>query len=396
MASRTNWLIPAFVLGTAIVVFIEFMVVGLVPTFVDELHISMGKAAALVSVFALAAGVLGPVVTVWFNRGRPRIVLPIILGVYGLSCLFVASLPAYWLLFAVRLAQGALLTPFLGIASATAGALAKPGRAGQAIGRVTLGTVVGGVLAVPASLALANAFGWRTVFFGFGLLAFAAAACIGRAVPAAVRLPAPAKRTTETLRTFRFAAHLVLTVLVFTAMFATYTYVAPLFEDVLHMPPNAAAVALFAFGAAGIVGNWSASHVVDRNPLIATIVVIVVLALVTAALPFATGRWVLIAVVIALWGMAHNGAFVANLVRVIFAAGDAPALGAALNISAANVGIGLGALWGGAVVNYGGLKSVGFATVIAALLAFFVALLLIRTERQAFGSSSSKRSTDAG
>lgn len=379
-----RWVMPSFTVGTAIIVSMQFMVVGLVPTLAEQWHIPLQQVAWLVTGFSLSAGLIGPVLTSVFGRARPGAALPLILVLFGLSGLVAAALPSYPVMLIIRLCQGALLTPFFSIASATAAALAQHqrGRAGKAVGRVTLGTIVGSVLGVPVALALAHSYDWQTVFAGLGVLALGAAGCTVATVPRLFR-PSPVRsRSTKALRSTYFVAHLVLSVLVFTAMFAAYTYIASFLEDVLYMSPNVAAIALLGFGLAGVVGNWAAAQVVDRNPLRATMVVIAVLVMVTVLLPLALRHWLLIALTLALWGFVHNAAFVVNLVRAIFAAGDAPALGAALAVSAANVGMATGALWGGIVVGRVGIRWIGLGTVTAGLLALVVGWLLMRSAAQ--------------
>lgn len=398
----------ALILGTATVVSMQFMVVGLVPEFVEHLGIPLQRAAWLVSVFGLSAGIIGPFVTIGFSRGRPGRVLPLILALFGLSGLIAVLWPSYPMLIVVRLCQGALLTPFLSIAAATAAALAQQGLAGRSIGRVILGTVIGSVLAVPAALALAHSHGWQTVFAVLSMSTFIAAICVEAAVPRSFTFPAQhpgearttkvpeASRASEVWRVpevsgasrarvspaftalwnAAFVAHLMLSALIFTAMFSTYTYIATFLTEVLRMPPNLSAVALLEFGLAGIAGNWAASQVVDRQPLIVTMVVVGVLVMATALLPAAAQHWVLTALILALWGAAHNAAFVACLVRVMFAAGETPALGGALNISVANVGMAAGAMWGGKVVAYFGVRWVGLGTATVGILALVVGWLL--------------------
>ncbi|PSD28960.1 MFS transporter, partial [Stenotrophomonas maltophilia] len=86
------------------------------------------------------------------------------------------------------------------------------------------------------------------------------------------------------------------------------------------------------------------------------------------------GAFALIA--LAVWGVAHTALFPLCQVRVMRAAPQAQALAGTLNVSAANAGIGLGALLGGGAIERFGLASLGAVGAAVALLAIAAGLLL--------------------
>ncbi|WP_238378214.1 hypothetical protein [Stenotrophomonas maltophilia] len=85
-------------------------------------------------------------------------------------------------------------------------------------------------------------------------------------------------------------------------------------------------------------------------------------------------------IALALWGVAHTALFPLCQVRVMRAAPQAQALAGTLNVSAANAGIGLGALLGGGAIERWGLDSLGVVAAAVALLAIAAGLLLRRAE----------------
>jgi len=68
-----------------------------------------------------------------------------------------------------------------------------------------------------------------------------------------------------------------------------------------------------------------------------------------------------LALVLVLWGGAHMAAFVINQVRVMQAAQHAQTLALSLNISACNLGIALGAMFGGYIIERVSIEFVGYA-----------------------------------
>ncbi|MNT91997.1 putative arabinose transporter [compost metagenome] len=69
--------------------------------------------------------------------------------------------------------------------------------------------------------------------------------------------------------------------------------------------------------------------------------------------------------------------FLVSHVRLIKAAPQAPAFAASLNIAGGNLGIGLGALIGGRVIDTLGLVNLGLAAAVLIALAALLALLLM-------------------
>ena len=80
------------------------------------------------------------------------------------------------------------------------------------------------------------------------------------------------------------------------------------------------------------------------------------------------------------WGVTQAALFLVSHVRLMKAAPQAPAFAASLNIAGGNLGIGLGALVGGRVIDTLGLGSLGFAAAGFILVSVMLALLLMKTK----------------
>jgi MFS transporter, DHA1 family, inner membrane transport protein len=378
-SSRHRWVLPLLVFATAVLVTVEFIVVGLLPLLARDLGVSIERAGWLVAVFALSAALLGPPATLLAGRWTPRAVLAGSLFAFGLATVMAALVPAFGVQLAARGVQGALLTLFIGLASAEAAAMAGRARAGRAVGQVNLGVVFATVFIVPLGVALADLFGWQSVFLGLGALAvFGSALLLPVMPPRRASLSAPLRDQAAMLRLGSFLAQLCLSAVVFTAMFSTYSYIAAYFEEVLRLEGREVAVWLLGFGLAGLAGNWLAMRWVDRSPMGLTLVVALALVAALLALGLSGGSRLFALPPLALWGAAHTAAFVACQVRVMAAAPAAPAFAAALNISLCNLGIALGAGLGGWIVARQGIEMLwlGGAAVGAVSLGFGLALWL--------------------
>jgi len=372
---------PAAMLAfaTAVVVTTEFGVVGLLPAMARDLGVSVVEAGRFVSWFALASALLGPPLTIVAGRSAPHRVLTAGLCAFAIGNLAVTLAPSYPMVLTARVVQGAILPALVSVGSAAMAELAGPGREGRAVGLVYLGVVVALVVAVPGGVVIAEHGGWPASFVCLALLAALAAALCAAGFP---RLGTPASASmaaqARIVRRPMLQVHLLLSALLFAAMFAAYSYLAAFLEAVAGFDGGWIAAALMGFGIAGVAGNWIAGQVVDRGPSVATAGVAFVLMLTMAAVSLAGDRLELLLPLLAVWGAAHTAAFLLCQVRVMFAAPTAPAFASSLNIAACNLGIAAGAEAGGWVADQHGIGAVGYGGAALAGLALAVALAIVR------------------
>jgi predicted MFS family arabinose efflux permease len=182
------------------------------------------------------------------------------------------------------------------------------------------------------------------------------------------------------LRSPAFASHLLLSVAVFAAMFAAYTYLSAFLEAVAGFDGVEVALALLGFGLAGVLGNDIAGRIVERGPTAATGGAVAILGLATAAVSLAGDALQPLLPLLAIWGAAHTAIFVLCQVRVMLAGSQAKAFASSLNIAACNLGIALGAALGGWVVEGHGIGAIGFGSASLAGLALLLAAITARLE----------------
>jgi predicted MFS family arabinose efflux permease len=361
-----------------VVVTTEFVVVSMLPAMASDLKVSLADAGWFVTWFALAAAVLGPPLTMLAGRRDPRHVLVTAAAVFAAGNLAIALVPHYSVVVAVRLLQGCALPAVASVAIIAAARLAGSGREGWAISLVNIGVVAATVLGVPAGAMVADRAGWPASFAGLALSGLISAGLVAVWFPR-MELAKQPSMLAEVSLLWRpaFLMHLLLSGVLFTAMFAGYTYVAAFLATVIHLDAATIAWALMGFGLAGVFGNWVAGRMVDRDPLAATAWVASALLLAMAAVASAgQGLSALLVLVIGLWGAAHMAAFVISQVRVMRAAREAPAFAMSLNISVCNLGIGLGATLGGRIVDQYGVGSVGYGGAAVAAAALLIAVAM--------------------
>jgi DHA1 family inner membrane transport protein len=381
-ASRSGLQILIMAIAAFIIVTTEFLIVGLLPALSRDLDISIALAGQVVTLFAFTVMLFGPVLTAKLAHVERKKLFTLILMVFAASNVLAAVSTNIWVLALARFIPALALPVFWGTASETAGQLAGPGQSGKAVGRVYLGITAALVFGVPLGTLAADSVGWRGSFWILAAISLFIGVLMHVVMPTLPGSAAtdPDQKQTAILHEPRFLAHLLLSVLSFTALFTAYTYLADILERLGGIPGGQVGWWLMGFGAVGMVGNHLGGSMVDRKPLLAMVVFLVVVSIgMLAAVPLATQHiWLMVA--LAAWGIGYTALFVVCQVRVMQAGAQAQALAASLNISAANAGIGLGAILGGVGIGHFGLNSIGVIASLIAGLAIVVALLMMRRQ----------------
>lgn len=381
VADASGGQISTIVLAVAafVVVTTEFLLVGLLPAVARDLGVSVGAVGQLVTLFAVIVMLCGPVLTAWLGHiERKRLFLGVLL-LFAASNALAAMAPSLWSLALARVAPALALPVFWGTASETAAQLAGPQRAGRAVSTVYLGISGAMLLGIPLGTVAGDAIGWRGAFWALAALCLAVAVLLHFAMPR--MQPGRRVRLAEQARILKdpaFVGNVALSVLVFTAMFTGYTYLAEVLETAAGLPPAQVGWWLMGFGAVGLVGNWLGGLWVDRRPLVATAVFSAVLAAGMVATIVLAASHIGLALALAVWGVSNTALYPICQIRVMKSAPQAQALAGTMNVSAANGGIALGALLGGASIGQWGVGSVGF---VGAALAMGAAVAVLGVAR---------------
>jgi predicted MFS family arabinose efflux permease len=377
--------IAAFVIVTT-----EFLIVGLLPALARDLSVPIATAGQLVTLFAVVVMLCGPFLTAWLaNVDRKRLFVAI-LALFAVSNAVAAAAPNFWILALARLVPALALPVFWGTASETAADIAGPGKSGRAVSTVYLGISAAMLFGIPLGTLASDAIGWRGAFALLAALSLVTAILIYFVMPA-VRpsKPVAMREQARILKSPSFLGNVGLSVLVFTAMFTGYTYLAEMLEKSAGIAPALVGWWLMGFGAVGLAGNWLGGRWVDRKPLATTALFCAVLAVgMAATMALAGSLW--FAIALAVWGIANTALYPVCQIRVMKAASEAQALAGTINVSAANGGIALGAVIGGLSISAWGAGNIGYVSGAIAVLAVLAAPLVARLPGQsATGSPKS-------
>jgi len=368
-------LVPAI----SLVVATEFVVVGLLPLIASDLYVSLAETGRLTGFFALSAAVFGPGFTLLSNRWPPRYVLMFILLLYGVGNAVMACSSGFSVLLATRVIQGAMLPAFISVGAAAVVSLATPDQRGRSLANANWGFVIGVLIALPAGVALAEGGDWRLPFVLLSLLSLAAAVMTWVRYPhyRMSKIPSIASQL-NLLRNPLFLGHLLLSVLIFAALFAAYTFIAAWLDGYLNLSSSQIALALLIFSTVGLAGNSVAARLADGAPIIATVASTAALVM-AVNLAGAFGNLLpVIALLLGIWSIAHTASVTLSQVRVTMAGGGAPAFAMTMNLSCANLGIAVGAFCGGWTIDRAGIAGIGWTPAVFGALAIILCIALTR------------------
>lgn len=386
----------------------EFIVAGVVREISDALGVSLGAVGHLESVYALGVAVGAPVFVAAGTRFGRRAMLLTTTTVFLAGNLISALGPTYSTIMAGRIVSATAHGAFLGIAAVFAAELVDPARKGRAVALVFSGLTASTVLGAPLGAAVGQALGWRFTFWT--LVVFGGIALLGLLASLPRTAPTPAQHDHAaatahagshesghepehtaagsefdgldahalahlggaghgpTLREQLAAlgrptvwAALVTTLLGYGGVFTSYVYIAPQLTEASGFDRVWITPLLLIFGAGLFVGNHLGGKLADRALMPTVVGTLGALAAVLFAMgPALTSRPAAV-VMMFVFGLAAFAVVAPLQLRVMSAAGHAPDVASAANISAFTLGSALGIYLGGAAIDGGlGLTSVNW------------------------------------
>jgi len=347
--------IGAFAIGTT-----EFTPMGLLPVIADGVRVGIPTAGMLVSAYAIGVMAGAPVMTLLFSRFGKRAALMSLMLIFTIGNLLSACAPGYTTLLLSRLITSLNHGAFFGIGAVVAASVVPREKQASAIAAMFMGLTVANVGGVPAATWIGQQVGWRLAFGGTAVLGLITIAALWLALPkGAAGTPPDVRRELKVLTRPDVLLAMGTTVLGSGAMFALYTYVAPMLADITHASPGFVAFALVLIGIGFTVGNSLGGRLADWSLDGATKLILATLAIVMAVLPLALTTHAGAAIGMVVWGAAAFGIVPPVQMRVMQAAAQAPGLASSVNVGAFNLGNALGAALGGAVISQG----LGYAAV---------------------------------
>ncbi|KTS77748.1 arabinose transporter permease [Pseudomonas oryzihabitans] len=371
--------LSAFAIGTT-----EFVIMGLLPNVAADLGVSIPSAGWLVTGYALGVAIGAPFMALATAHWPRKRALLALMGIFIVGNLLCAVASGYDMLMLARVVTALCHGAFFGIGAVVAASLVPENRRASAVALMFTGLTLANVLGVPLGTALGQAAGWRSTFWAVAAIGVVALFGLWRVLPAdRNQTRADLRQELLALRGLGFWLALSMTVFFAASMFALFTYVAPLLQEVTGVSPRGVTGTLLLIGLGLTLGNVIGGRLADWRLATSLVGIFVALALTSAALRWTGQAFLPAEITLFLWAAAAFAAVPALQINVVTFGKDAPNLVSTLNIGAFNVGNALGAWVGGLVIDHGlGLTAVPLAASGLALLALIATLLTASQARK--------------
>lgn len=358
----------------------EFVPIGIQPQLADAFGVSIARTGELISLYSVAYAVATPILAIATGRFRRYTLLAVYSAVFCAANLLMVFAPNFTVLLVSRVLLGMVSGALLALGITYIPELMGVRRISIGVSLVYAAFSVAMVVATSLGKLAAELLAWHVAMAGSAV--FAVAVC---ALALAIL---PRTGATDEPATFRDQASLltepqVITgILVFLfgvgSVYVFYGYVTPYLQDVLGLGAVAASGILMVYGCLTFLSNLL-SGILDRQfGIKATVGVFLLLAAVLGGLFLAGGAsyglgFVLIVAVLMYLSSVPCVSLYMRSARLRHP--KALTLASSLEPMAFNLGIAFGTAVGGAVVSGPGLRFVGLAGAVLAVIACGVAAL---------------------
>ena len=368
--------LSAFAIGTT-----EFVIMGLLPEVAGDLRVSIPSAGWLISGYALGVAIGAPVMALLTARLPRKRTLILLMTIFIIGNVLCALAYSYNLLMLARIVTALCHGAFFGIGSVVAASLVAPNRQASAVALMFTGLTLANVLGVPLGTWFGQLFGWRATFWGVAVIGVLAFVALIISLPTNKdEKPVHLGSEISALANGKLWLSLLMTVCFAAAMFALFSYIAPLLLQVTGISNRGVSWTLFLIGAGLTVGNIIGGKLADWKVSFSLILSFALIATFSLLFSWSSHSLWLAEITLFLWAMATFATVPGLQINVVRHGKDAPNLVSTLNISAFNVGNALGAWVGGAVIEGGyGLTAVPVAAAVLAAVGLIVCLITFRS-----------------
>lgn len=356
-------------LGVFSILNTEMGIIGILPQVSSHYGISLTTAGLLVSMFALAIAISGPILPILMSRFERKKVMILVLSIFTVCNVIGAFAVSFLVLLAARVIPAFFHPVYVSFALAAASDSVEDQKdAPKAIAKVMVGVSAGMVLGAPIAGLIVS---WSTL--RMGMLFFAAANLISL-IATILFVPnfTTAQRSSlrnqlQVLKEKKLWLALIGVIFLNGSIFGVYSYVSAYLQEVVSLPAQIISIALLIYGLMNIVGNTIAgrelsarpSHFISLLPPAIGVLYVLMLFLGASAIPAI--------VLVLVWGVLAGT--VANSIQywVTEAAPGAPEFANGLYLTAANLGVSAATPFCGLFITGMGMRSVPMGGIILAV-----------------------------
>jgi MFS transporter, DHA1 family, purine base/nucleoside efflux pump len=365
MNNRVYFLmVIAFIVGI-----VELIISGILDLIAEDLHVSLGQAGWLITVFALIFAFMSPILLVATEKVERKRLMLICLWIFLLGNIITIFSPNYAVVFFGRIVtalSGALLTI---LCLVMAPAMVEQQYKGRAIGIISMGVSGALVLGVPIGLVLGNNFGWRAPFIMVAILTIISIVGVHFLMNRVQPMKAvPLRAQIASLTNPKVFFALLTTFLYMSGHTALYAYLKPFIEETMALNGTMVSLIYFIFGLSAVSGGGIGGALADNYGSRKTISISLVLFVFTfVTIPFTTKIVPLFIIVSIIWGILSWAISPAMQSYLIETSPKTASILQSLNNTALHFGVAAGSFFGGLIIN---IVPITYNAFIGAILIF--------------------------
>lgn len=353
----------------------EFISVGLLPLIKDSFNTTISLAGLTVSLYAVGVTIGAPLLTPMTNKIKRKHLLIGIMLIFIIANTLSAFSTTFSMLLAMRVLSALMHGVFMSIATAIASDLVSPDKRSSAIAMMFTGLTVATITGVPLGTWIGQQFGWEASFITIAIIGFLSLVINIISVPNDLNEYEQASML-EQLTVFKNKSLMMvylITALGYGGTFVVYTYLTTLLTDTLHYSDDAVVILLVIYGVMVAIGNTLGGKLTNNRPRQVLIGIFLIQAIVLLIVGVTVSHQILGTIAILIMGLfAFMNVPGLQLIVVLFAERKNKAttnFASSLNIASFNIGITLGSVIGGYVLNHFSITMTpyfGFAMVLIA------------------------------
>lgn len=373
--------ISAFAIGST-----EFISVGLLPLIKDAFDVTIPLAGLTVSLYAIGVTVGAPILTPLTNNMKRKTVLILIMVVFIIANVFAGLATSFSLLLAMRVLSAFSHGVFMSIATTIAADLVPAHKRSSAIAMMFTGLTVATITGVPFGTWVGQNFGYEMSFYTIALIGLISLIANISFVPKNLTEyeQAPIIKQLAVFKNKPLMSIYLITALGYGGTFVVYTYMTEILTNILGYETNSIVMILILYGVMVAIGNILGGKLTNHAPTKSLTIIFLLQALTLLLVGFTIHFHVVGLISILLMGLfAFMNVPGLQLIVVLFAERNSKEtvnFASSLNISAFNIGITLGSVIGGFILNHLTLSSTPYFAFIMVLVASILMFVVNKHE----------------
>ncbi|WP_047986554.1 MFS transporter [Ornithinibacillus californiensis] len=377
-------MIVSFIIGM-----VELIISGLLDLIAEDLHVTIGAAGFLVTIFSLIFAIASPILLIMTAKIERKKLTINFLVLFLLGNIISVLSPTYSILLIGRVItaiSGALL---IILCLVMAPRIVEPKYRGRAIGIVSMGVSGSLVLGVPIGLMLGEMFSWRAPFILISVLT--ALSIVGvyfwmdRVAP---RPSVPIGVQLATLKSRKVLFAHITTFLYMSGHSVLYTYLKPFVQETMGLGAAWISIIFLIFGIAAVSGGGIGGALADTLGTKKTVVyAIIIFSIVIMVIPYTTSILPLFLITLIIWGIMSWAISPAMQSYLIESSPETSEVQQSLSNSSLHFGIAFGAFVGGLIIGQA-------ATNVNALIGGLLIIVSLGTMYISMKTSNPKASTN--